>query len=145
MTTLAFNLDPADIAITALLRDIENIDLHVGHVTDSDDSAKTVSAPVPYLLYSSGVGYASRRAGGWAGRTVPFTVTYTHGTFYGAKAVALATRDYLDGATVTIDGRVRRIRLQDPDENVVVEHDREWSRPGGEALYFGMDRFWVEA
>lgn len=147
MTALNFELDPADAAVIAALEAITNIeDVHLGAVADSDDSTMTVSAPLPYLVFASGLGHASSlRVGGRSGRTMPFSVSFVHGSYQGAKAIGLAVRDYLDGYRLVIDGRERMIHLDSPLSDVVVEHDQQWSRPNGSALFFGVDRFWIEA
>lgn len=146
MTALTFALDPVDVAVLDLLRAPGNLSVHVGSVGDSDDNAKTVSAPLPYLLYGSTVGAgASERLAGWQGRVVTFTTTYTNSTLDGCKAVALAVRGYLDGSPVTIAGVGRRIHLSDPTQPVYVERDQVWRRPDGSPLFFAVDRWLVRA
>ena len=39
--------------ILDVLRDVPHLDVYDGHVTDSDDDEKTISAPLPYAVYYS--------------------------------------------------------------------------------------------
>lgn len=143
MTTLSYLPDPAHLALKGLLEPITNLGLYVsGDVTDTDGDAKTIGAPLPYVVYAVTAPYStSRRVGGWAGRDWDFVLTYVHGSDLGVKSVIAAVRGLLDGATLTIDGRERRIRRQYPEDPVTVEHDRVWSRPGGGSLYTADERW----
>lgn len=144
MTALTFDLDPTDEAVLSLLTGVENLPVHIGSVGDSDDNAKTVSAPLPYLLYGSTLGRGvNPRLTGARSQVGEFTATYVHNSLRGAKAVAVAVRDLLSGATVTIDGKPRRVRLDQPDIPVYVERDQIWTRPGGLPLFFAVDRWYV--
>lgn len=143
---LEFDLDPVDAAIVQLLEGAApgTLDVHVGAVGDSDANAKTISAPLPYVLYSSALPYQpNRRIGGWRPDTTDFTVTAVHESLEGAKAVAAAVRGLLQGHQVVVDGRAQRIRLRDPDRPVDVANDQVWSRPGGAPLFFAVDRYFV--
>lgn len=146
MTQLQFDLDPVDEALVALLTDPANLRVHVGSVEDSDDQEKTISAPLPYVLYGSTLGVGqSQRLGGYKGRVVPFTTTYTHDSLDGCKAIGLSVRDYLASSVVLIAGQRRRIHLDDPRSPVYVQKDPTWTRPGGLPLFFAVDRWNVWA
>lgn len=141
MTALSFELDPTDAAVVALLRSPGNLGVHVGSVTDSDDDAKTISAPLPYALFTSLLPFGtSPRIGGTRANTTEFTVSYVNATTDGCKAVAVAVRGLLDGHELPGLGR---IRLMDRDEPVIVRRDPTWTRPGGGPLFFAVDRYFV--
>ncbi|HET7386566.1 MAG TPA: hypothetical protein VFJ19_07895 [Nocardioidaceae bacterium] len=146
MTALTYPLDPVDAAVVALLDSPDNLHVHVGAVGDSDDSAKTISAPLPYALYSSALPYQpgpQRLGRGYRPDVSDFTVTATHSSLDGCKAVAAAVRGLLNGHALTVDGKTCRIRLSDPDEPVIVSKDPTWTRPGGLPLFFAVDRYYV--
>jgi hypothetical protein len=144
VTALSFDLDPVDTAVTTLLRSPGNLNVHVGNVTDSDGDAKTISAPLPYVLYSSSLPFGPlARLGGSQPDVTSFTVSYVHSTLEGCKAVALAVRRLLDGAELSVAGKPARIRLSADDRHggVSVGRDQVWTRPGGLPLFYAMDRW----
>jgi hypothetical protein len=144
VTALSFDLDPVDAAVTTLLRSPGNLNVHVGSVADSDDDLKTVSAPLPYVLYSSTLPFGPNlRLGGVRPGATTFSTSYVHSTLEGCKAVALAVRGLLDGASVTVVGKPCRIRLSADDlrGGVTVGRDQVWTRPGGLPLFYALDRW----
>lgn len=142
MTALSFELDPLAAAVVARLQEPTNLNVHVGHVTDSDAEAKTVSAQLPYVRINAGIGFKpSERAGGRAGSALRFTISYTGASEDQTRAVAHAVRAWMK-ATVTADGRDYRIRL-DESEEVLITVDPTWNRPDGGPLYYGIDDYVV--
>jgi hypothetical protein len=141
VTALAFTLDPTDAAVVALLRSPGNLRVQIGSVTDSDASTKTISATLPYVLFTSELPFGtSPRIGGNRANTTDFRVSYVNATADGCKAVAVAVRGLLDGAELAGIGR---IRLRDRDEPMAVERDETWTRPGGGPLFFANDRYFI--
>lgn len=144
MTTIDFLQDPADTAVISLLESVENLHVHVGHVTDSDGDAKTISAPLPYVLYMFSMDYATtRRVGGWAGKAKDFAVNFVGGNPASAEAVGRGVRDFLLAQTVVIDGKAHRIHQWNRDDPIMVREDPTWTRPGGGSLHYGRLEFYV--
>lgn len=143
MTTLTFPLDPLAAAVVARLKTPTNLNVHVGRVTDSDDSAKTISAPLPYVRINAGVGFnTSERLGGRGGGALRFTIGISGITEDQTRAVARAVRGWMNGATLTVDGKTRRVWLDDLEETFI-RVDEVWSRPDGGPIYYGLDRYFV--
>lgn len=141
MTVLEFDLDPLAAAVIARLEEPTNLNVHVGHVTDSDEQTKTISAPLPYVRINAGVGFKpSTRAGGRAGAALRFTIASVGATEEQARAVARAVRTWMHDGTVTAGSRDYRIRLDEP-EDTIITHDPTWNRPGGGPLFYGIDEY----
>lgn len=142
MTALSFELDPLAAAVVARLQEPTNLNVHVGHVTDTDEQAKTISAPLPYVRINAGVGFKpSLRAGGRAGAALRFTIAYVGATEEQARAVTKAVRVWMSG-TVMADGREYHVRVDESEETLITV-DPEWNRPGGQPLYYGIDDYVV--
>lgn len=141
--SLAYTEDPVDTAVIALLKS-QGLSVHVGSVSDADDNTKTISAPMPYVLYLPALDYVtSPRMGGWGARSKDFAVHFAATSSRGAENYGRAVRDYLRNATVTVTGKPRRIRMWNPDERLWVSDDPTWNRPDGGAIYFGRMEFYV--
>jgi hypothetical protein len=130
-----------DAAVLALLRSTV---LHVydGYVTDSDDSAKTISAPLPYVVFYPTPGRpVNSRASGTSGREYEFQVSYVGMTREQAVWAQERAEAALDGVSITVAGKPRQI-TRTPD-NQFVGRDDTWTRPDGGPLFYGALRFTV--
>lgn len=144
MTTLNFE-DPAGTVAAAVIARLKlptNLNVHVGEVSDSDDTAKTVSAPLPYVRINAGLGFKPHeRSGGRAGHALRFTIAYVGASEASTRATAHAVRAWMTG-TVEADGRTYHIR-PDESEETVITVDPTWTRPGGAPLFYGIDDYLV--
>lgn len=144
--SLTYTEDPVDSAVIALLRSAGSFGVHVGKVSDSDNNLKTVSAPMPYVVYMTSLDYAtSQRLGGWAGKAKDFAVHFAAPTERGAENLGRALRDFLLASSITVDDKVKRIQMWNRGEPVPVIDDPVWNRPDGGAIYFGRMEFYVVA
>lgn len=131
----------ADAAIVALI-EATGVNTHVGYVTDSDASTKTVSAPLPYAVYFGSPGSPiNPRLGGTRGRAQAMQVTCVGMTHEQAKWAGDKVEAALDGARVILDGRSRRISRS--DESPFVRRDDDWTRPDGGPLFMDVRRYVV--
>lgn len=116
--------------------------LYDGHVTDSDAAEKTVSAPLPYLVYFTTPGAPVRARAGRSStmRTVEFQITGVGDARWQASWAGDLAERLLDARVVTPAGdRPRRItRTRD---NTYMGRDDTWTRPGGEPLFIDVRRY----
>lgn len=145
MTALTFEQDPVDLAVKDLLETITNLTIFTdGVVTDADNNAKTIGAPLPYVVLGLSMPFSTTRlVGGVGGWVTQFMLRYVHAYGDGCKNVAEAMRDFLDGTQITAAGRDYRIRLADPSAALTIQEDQTWTRPGGGPLFSATDRFSV--
>lgn len=137
--TTAITAGDADDAAIALLK-TTGIPVHDGHVKDSDESKKTISAPLPYHVYFAAPGYPiNRRAGGTAGRAQEFQVTSVGKTREQATWAGDLAEGVLDQALVSVDGRDLRITRM--DDNSFTRRDDTWTRPDGGPLFTDVRRY----
>lgn len=104
---------------------------------DADETAKVIAMPLPYVVFYSTPGYDNdaRQSGHVAGRVVEFSITAVGGTREQAKwmldkARAVLSRKRLNGNLIIRD-----------DDNQYVRRDDDYTRPGGEPLFYGVDRY----
>lgn len=126
-----------DAALLALLRGaLANV--HDGQVTDSDNDAKTISAPLPYALYFGLSSFpVNARLGGSRDKGYDVAV----------NCVGM-TREQADWAADKVEAalsnaRISRSRLVTLDERVRPRRDDTWSRPDGGSLFSASLRFTV--
>lgn len=130
-----------DAAVLALLR-ATILNVHDGHVTDSDESTKTISALLPYVVYYSTPGFPiNARLGGTRGRAQEFQVSYVGKTREQAVWAGEKAEAALDRKRVTVGGLSRIVRRT--DDNLYVRRDDTWTRTDGGPLFFGALRFVV--
>lgn len=134
----------ADTAILALL-DATVLNVWDGYVKDSDEDAKVVSAALPYVVFYSTPGYDinPRLSGAVLIRAVDFQINFVGSTREQAKWASEKARDALNRKRVTLAGKSRLIRRT--DDNLFIQRDDTWTRPGGAPLFFGVDRYVVTA
>lgn len=136
-----------DSAILAVLRAVPNLRVFDGYVTDSDESEKTISAPLPYVVYYTlvediiGDTLAATSVGA---RLHAFQVTYVGQTAEQARAVRDRQREALDRKWVSMPSGTRLVRWGN-DESMGIARDDVWTRPGGGPLFNGIDRYTVGA
>lgn len=139
-----------DDLVLDLLRAIATVEaplgVHDSHVADSDDSEKTISAPLPYLVFFTTPGYPiNPRMSGRRGRAVEFTInavgiSRSQAKWAGDRAEAVLDRKRL----VLIEGRPGRL-LRRTDDNAYLRRDDTWTRPGGKPLFTDTRRYHIAA
>lgn len=132
-----------DGAILARLGNVPYLNVYDGYVFDSDGSANTISAPLPYVVYYTTPGFPTNpRLGGSVGqRAREVQVSFVGSTREQAMWAAAKAEGALDQARVTVNGRSLLIRRT--DDNPFVRRDDMWTRPDGGPLFFGALRFVV--
>jgi hypothetical protein len=128
----------ADDDVLALLEAVPNLNVHDGYV-DVDETAMVISVPLPYVVFYSTPGYDrdDRQDGRVNGRVVEFQVTGVGGTREQAKWALDKARGALSRQRLG-DALIRR-----SDDNQYVRRDDDYTRPGGEPLFYGVDRYGV--
>lgn len=135
-----------DAAILTVLRAVPNLRVFDGYVTDSDESAKTISAPLPYVVYytlddDESVGDSLNATLG--ARLHRFQVTYVGETAEQARMVRDRQRTALNRVRVTMPAGDRLVRRD--EDSLSIQRDDVWSRPDGGPLFYGADRYVVGA
>jgi hypothetical protein len=130
-----------DAAVLALLKATANLNVHDGYVTDSDENEKTISAPLPYIVFYTTPGRPEARSlAGPAGATVDeFQISFVGATREQAIAAAERADDAVNDTRLTsLPGQpvIRRT-----DDNLFVHRDDTWTRPGGKPLFYGANRY----
>lgn len=113
-----------------------------GHVVDSDGELKTISAPLPYLVFYSTPGLPVRPRAGRTStmRMVEFQITAVGIDRWQAKQAAARAEGLLDGMTIDPTGdRPRKVRRT--GDNLYVARDDTWMRPDGGPLFFCPTRY----
>lgn len=126
-----------DTDLLALLEAVPGLNVHDGEV--GADELKVISVPVPYIVYSSSPGYDNnkRHSGGAAGRVVQVRIKGVGQDPREAKwaldqARAVLSRKRLNGYLI--------VRTDDDEPTI---RDNEYTRPGGGALFYGVDKYAV--
>lgn len=106
---------------------------------DVDESAKVISVPLPYIVYNSSPGYDRdvRQGGQVGGRVLEFDLKGVGATERQAKWVldqarSVLSRKFLGGNLILRSDNNQRVRRED-----------DYTRPGGEPLFFGVERYGV--
>lgn len=131
-----------DPELIALLEAVPNLNVYDGHVT-ADETAKEISVPLPFVVYYSSLGYdVDERLGGRAGgRVTQFQVTYVGSTREQAQWAGEKARAALSRKRVTVSGTESSlIMLRD---SATVRRDDDYTRPGGDPLFYGVDQYEV--
>lgn len=131
-----------DALALALLRDA-GLNVHDGYVRDSDENTKTISAPLPYVVYYTTPGrpIVPRTGGVARSRAVEFQVTAVGSTREQAQWARQKAEAALHGVSVEVNGRLRRISRT--EDNVFIGRDDTWNRPDGGPLFMAPIRFVV--
>lgn len=140
-----------DEAVLELLRaiatDAAPLAVYDGDVTDADQDAKTISAPLPYVVFYTTPGYPiTPRMSGRRGRAVVFTVNSVGLSRSQAKWAGDQAEAALDGKRIVLDHRGALPRLiRRTDDNAFLRRDDTWTRPGGKPLFTDSRRFHIAA
>ena len=104
-----------------------------------DETAKVIAVPLPYLVFWSSPGYDRdvRMDGRVGGRVKEFQLTGVGETREQAQWILDRARDVLSRKRIG-SSLIRR----DPT-NVTIRRDDEYTRPGGDPLYYGIDEYAV--
>lgn len=104
-----------------------------------DTAAKVISLPLPYLVYVTSPGYDrdERFCGSVNGRVLDFQLTgigesETQAKWILDEARRMINRKRLNGSLI------KRSR-----DNLHVRRDDDFTRPGGEPMFYGADRYSV--
>ncbi|WP_426243689.1 hypothetical protein [Nocardioides sp. LHG3406-4] len=119
------------------------IRVHDGHVMDSDNVAKTISAPLPYVVFFStpGAPTGRRRMSGSAGRGQEFMVNAVGETREQASLTGDIAEAALDGKRIPLG---QRQYLHRADEDAFVRRDDTWTRPDGGPLFTDSRRYAIK-
>jgi hypothetical protein len=104
-----------------------------------DETAKVIAAPMPYLVFNSSPGYDrdERYSGSVNGRVLEFQLTGVAETERQAKWILDQARNLLNRKRLN-GALIRRL-----DDNQNVRRDDDYTRPGGEPIFYGVDRYAV--
>ena len=130
-----------DVILTAL-GGVTNLVVFDGHVTDSDDEAKTIGAPLPYVVYYSLTQTPSvgdSLAGTSGAQLQDFQVSFVGETREQADWARDKARSVLDRKQLTFAAGSRLVRRS--DDGLGARRDDTWSRPDGGPLFVGADRY----
>lgn len=134
-----------DNVVLTLLRALSpGLNVHDGHVTDSDGVAKTISAPLPYVVFygaSDDDSPGDSLAGTSGARLTGFQLTFVGETREQAMLAGERALAALNRKMVTFAAGARFVRRT--DDSLAVRRDDTWTRPGGQPLFFGADRYTV--
>lgn len=126
--------------VIAILEAVPYLNVHDGHVTDSDGDTKTVSAPLPYVVLQGRVtepvepsltGVSTTRIAG-------FDVRFTGRDRTQAEWAADKARTALRDARLTSVAGAPIVRWL---ETIEPADDPTWNRPDGGPLFVGTERF----
>ena len=127
-------------AVLAQLGTVQGVKVYDAHVTDSDNNAKTISAPLPYSVLWPTPGYPTNgRMGGSPLRAQEVMVNSVGETREQAEWAGDASEAVLDGVWITVNGRLRRIARTDDD--TFLRRDDTWTRPDGGPLFTDSRRY----
>lgn len=104
-----------------------------------DEAAKVIDVPMPYLVYSSTPGYDrdERYCGSVNGRVLEFRLTGVAETERQAKWI-------LDQARVMVSRkRLAGALIRRMDDNADIRRDDDYTRLGGEPIFYGVERYAV--
>lgn len=132
-------MNPDD-AVLELLRAVPNLTVYDGSV-DVDETQKVILVELPYVVFWSttprdnGPRFSGRVTGG----VTNFQLT-------GVGEDRRQTKAVLDRAQVAISRkRVGGSLIKHSDDNQPVRRDDDYTRPGGEPIFTGVDRYSVAA
>lgn len=119
--------------------------VHDGVVPVDASNPKIVIATLPYVVWFSnlGVDESEDLATTLTKRTVTGQTTYAGGTREQAKWAGQRARDALafQALEVEVDGQTLTLMVMPTDDSQQVRRDDTNTRPGGEPLLYGVDRY----
>lgn len=127
-----------DSQVLALLRAVPNLRVHDGQV-EADDDAKVISTPMPYIVFWSNAprDLSDRFCGIVAAEATDFRITGVGETRESAKWA-------LDRAHRALSRkRLDRYLIRRYDNSEPVRRDDEYTRPGGEPIFYGSAQYGV--
>jgi hypothetical protein len=124
--------------VLAMLRAVPNLTVYDGSI-DVDETEKVIKVDLPYVMFWSTPGYDNdvRQSGGVAGQVDEFQLTGVGEDRAQAKAVLQRARDAISRKRVG-KGLIRRSL-----DNQPVRRDDDYTRPGGDPIFSGVDRYAV--
>lgn len=133
-----------DAAIVTLLEGIPSLHVHVGTVKDSDDNAKTISAPLPYVVFHArlDVPIGDSLAGDAGARLDAFWINGVGETPEQAKLALQKAASVLDRKHIAFSEDLKAF-VRRGDSAFAVGKDPVWTRPDGGPLFFGNDAYSV--
>lgn len=138
MRRWASRMASPDDDLLALLRAVPNLNVWDGYV-DADETAKVISVPLPYVAFLSSTGrdWQEGFCGGVSGQVVEFQLTGVGSTRRQAKWALGKVRTALSRKRVNGELVVRS------DVVEFVRREDDYTLPGGEPLFYGVDRYSV--
>lgn len=106
---------------------------------DVDEAAKVINVPLPYLVLNSSPGYDrdERYSGSVNGRVLEFQLTGVGESERQAKWILDQARTMLSRK------RLAGALIKRSDDNLNVRRDDDYTRPGGDPIFYGVDRYAV--
>lgn len=120
------------------------LNVHDSDVPDSNPDTRVMSAKLPYVVFYALLddpAPGDSLAGTSGAYLTGFQLTGVGETRDQAKRALERAGDALDRHRVTFAAGSRFVRRT--DVNQFVRRDDTWTRPGGEPLFFGVDRYAV--
>lgn len=134
-----------DAVILTILRALSpGVNVHDSDVKDSDPTDNIITATLPYVVfYATGddATPGDSMAGTSGAYMTEFQITYVGDSREQAKRAGERARAALDRKRIAFAAGSRFVRRT--DDNQYVRRDDTWTRPGGEPLFFGVDRYAV--
>jgi hypothetical protein len=117
--------------------------LYDGRVEDADEKNKTISAPLPYLVFHATPGRPVRpRLGrGSTMREGEFQITAVGSDRLQAKWASELAEGLLDETVIVTAPGARPRRIRRTDEDPYVTKDEAWTRPDGRPLFLVATRY----
>ena len=132
-------LDASPVLVVAPFNTAGGINAVYDGYVKADESAKVISVALPYLVFYSGTGRDNdaRQSGQVAGRVKGFRIIGVAATPEQAEWVLDRGRDML--SRKRLNGNLI-IRTDGTDE---ARRDDDYTRPGGDPLFYGVDLYAV--
>lgn len=129
-------------AVLALLEAVPHLSVYDG-IVPVDTAVKVVQVPLPYVVFSSGLGEdADERLGGRPGlRVTPFSVFYAGKSPEQARWAGDRARTAVSRKRITIAGRESGLIIL--RESSDMRRDDDYTGPGGEPLFYATDKYIV--
>lgn len=126
----------SDAAILARLAQVPNLTVHDGYPA-ADEENKVILAELPYVVFWSTTPRDNdvRFSASAAGRVEEFQLTGVGETREQAKAVLDHARDAINRR------RIGRGLCKRDVDNLPIQRDDTYTRPGGGPIFYGVDRY----
>lgn len=133
-----------DSAVLTQLRTITGVHIYDGYVTDSDESAQTISAALPYAVYYTALGRSvNASANRRRARAMEFQVNFVGLSREQAIWAAEKIDALVDEMPIIVAGKSHKVFRTEDD--LFVRRDDTWTRPDGGPLFFGTLRYGVKS